>query len=328
MAATTDAHLAPPSDCVPDAELLTTAERRAQSAAAVRVTSALLLLMAAIWGVNFSVVKFGTQSMPALAYNGLRVVLAAVTLLAIAWLAREPWPGRRATLALLGLGVLGNGLYQVFFIEGIARTRAGSAALVLAASPAFIALTGRALGVERVSRRGWGGIGLQLLGMTLVVILGARAAGSAPGGSTLTGNLLMLAGALCWALFTVLLKRYTHAVHPLQLSALTMVGGAVPLVVLSAPALSGVDWGAVTPGVWGAVAYSGLAALVVAYLLWYRGVRVLGPTRTAMFGNLQPIIALLVAWAWPTLRESPTVWQGAGAALIIGGLLMSRGPST
>ena len=76
----------------------------------------------------------------------------------------------------------------------------------------------------------------------------------------------------------------------------------MPLVVLSAPALSGVDWGAVTPGVWGAVAYSGFAALVVAYLLWYRGVRVLGPTRTAMFGNLQPIIALLVAWAWPTLR--------------------------
>ena len=326
--AATDAHLAPASDCVPDAELLTTAERRAQGAAAVRVTSALLLLMAAIWGVNFSVVKYGTQSMPALAYNGLRVVLAAVTLMLIAWLAREPWPTRRVTLALLGLGVLGNGLYQIFFIEGIARTRAGSAALVLAATPAFIALTGRALGVERVSRRGWAGIALQLLGMSLVVIVGARATAGAPGGSTLAGNLLMLGGALCWALFTVLLKRHTHAVHPLQLSALTMVGGAVPLLIVSASSMLTVDWGSVTPGVWAAVMYSGLCALVIAYLLWYRGVRVLGPTRTAMFGNLQPIIALLVAWAWPTLREMPTLWQGAGAVLIVSGLLMSRGPST
>ena len=324
----TDAHLAPSSDCVPDAELLTTAERRAVSAAHVRKTQALLLLMALIWGVNFSVVKVGTQSLAPLSYHGLRIVLAAATLLALALLAREPWPSRRETLALLGLGVLGNGLYQIFFIEGISRTRAGTAALVLAGAPALIAIIGRALGVERVSRRGWFGIALQLVGMAFVVVLGARAAAHTPGGSSLAGNLLMLGGSLCWALFTVLLKRYTHAVHPLQLSALTMAGGALPLLLVAAPSLSHVAWGSVSLAVWGAVAYSGFLALVLAYLLWYRGVRVLGPTRTAMFGNLQPIIALFVAWAWPTLRETPTAWQGAGAALIVGGLLVSRSPRT
>jgi drug/metabolite transporter (DMT)-like permease len=288
----------------------------------MRVTTVLLLLMALIWGVNFSVVKFGTQSLPPLAYNGLRVMLAAVTLVAVAGMGAARWPSRRSVLALLGLGVLGNGLYQVLFIEGISRTRAGTAALVFAASPALIAIVGRLLRVERVSSRGWAGIALQLLGMTLVVLTGEDAVAS--GGSSFLGNMLILSGSVCWALFTVLLKRYTHDVDPLQLSALTMVGGAVPLAVVSAPALTRVVWSAVPGAVWAAIAYSGLFALVLAYLFWYRGIRVVGPTRTAMFGNLQPIIALGVAWAWPTLREVPTVWQGAGAALIVSGLLLGR----
>jgi len=73
---------------------------------------------------------------------------------------------------------------------------------------------------------------------------------------------------------------------------------------------------------WAAVAYSGLLALVVAYLFWYRGVRTLGPTRSAMYANLQPIIALGVAWA--TLHETPHLMQLVGAVCIMGGLLLTR----
>lgn len=315
----------PPSDALYVTDSHETREAvPAASPGAVRLTIALLLVMATIWGVNFSVVKIATQQVPPLAFNGARVALAAVVLTLIALVARAPWPTRREALALLALGVLGNGFYQVFFIEGIARTRAGSAALVLAASPAFIAIIGRLFGVERVSARGWGGIALQIAGMACVVAGGAAVASSASSGSTTTGNLLMLGGTLCWALFTVLLKRYTHEVHPLQLSALTMIGGALPLIAFAMPEIRDVDWGRVSGAAWGAVLYSGLAALVIAYLIWYRGVRVIGPTRTSMFGNLQPIIALLVAWAWPSLREVPTVWQGLGAAAIVSGLLLSR----
>ena len=54
-------------------------------------------------------------------------------------------------LTLLGLGVLGNGIYQFFFVEGIAHTSASDTALVVAASPAFIAIIGRVRGVERIS---------------------------------------------------------------------------------------------------------------------------------------------------------------------------------
>ena len=68
--------------------------------------------------------------------------------------------------------------------------------------------------------------------------------------------------------------------------------------------------------------FSGLGGLVIAYLFWYRGVRVLGPTRTAMYSNLQPVFALAVAWL--ALHEIPTVGQGLGAAAIIAGVLLTR----
>jgi len=62
--------------------------------------------------------------------------------------------------------------------------------------------------------------------------------------------------------------------------------------------------------------------MVIAYMLYYRGVRVLGATRTAVYGNLQPLIALAVAAIM--LGETPTGPQLLGAAFIMGGLLMSR----
>jgi drug/metabolite transporter (DMT)-like permease len=85
-------------------------------------TDALLILMATIWAVNFSVVKYATEIITPLALAGLRVAIAAVVLLAIAFLQRKPWPPRRDILALLTLGVIGNGLYQILFIEGLSRT--------------------------------------------------------------------------------------------------------------------------------------------------------------------------------------------------------------
>ncbi|MFL5581543.1 MAG: DMT family transporter [Gemmatimonadaceae bacterium] len=293
------------------------AQRRAALA-----TEALLLLMVLIWGVNFSVVKFGTSVLAPLAYNGLRVALAAVGLWAIALATSNHWPSRRDALALVGLGFIGNGVYQLLFIEGIARTRAGSAALVIATSPAVIAILGKVRGSERIDRRGWGGIGLQLLGVACVV-LGGAADAAAPGERPAFGALLLLGGTVCWSVFSVALKPYTHRVDALQLSALTMTGGALPLVAVAAPAMLAADWGRVGPAGWSAVLYSGFLALVVAYLIWYRGVRVLGPTRTAMFGNLQPVVALSVAWI--ALGEVPTVWQVVGTAAIMSGLFLARG---
>jgi drug/metabolite transporter (DMT)-like permease len=297
------------------------AESRARPG--VWLTDALLLLMALVWGVNYSVVKFAVGAFPPLAFNALRVALAAAALAAVSALAvREPWPSRRDALRLLALGVLGNCLYQILFIEGLARTRAGTAALVLAASPALMALIGRLRGVERPTRRALLGVGLSIGGVALVMLGAARDFAAGGRADTLTGIALCLAACVCWATFTVLLEPYTHRVHGVQLTALTMIGGAVPLALVAVPSLAATAWGEADSGAWCAVAYSGLAALVLAYLIWYRGVRVLGPTRTAIYSNLQPVIALAVAWL--TLGETPTLAQSAGMAAIMGGILLTR----
>lgn len=296
------------------------AARRAEAApSGLTVTDLLLLCMALIWGVNYAVVKFGAAQIPPLVFNSARVVLASLVLIGIVTFGTQPWPRGRTLLALLALGVLGNGLYQYLFIEGIARTRAGDAALILAAAPAFMAIIGRLRGTEHTGATGVAGIALSLAGIALVVF------GDTNGGArnvSLNGDLLLLAACLCWSVYTVLLRPYTERVDGVTLSAVTMVGGAVPLVLVSLPSLGDTHWNMIGLGGWAAVAYSGLLALVVAYLFWYRGIRTLGPTRSAMYANLQPIIALGVAWA--TLHETPHVLQLVGAVCIMGGLLLTR----
>jgi drug/metabolite transporter (DMT)-like permease len=291
------------------------------------VTDLSLLLMALIWGVNYTSVKYGTGVLAPLAFNGVRVTLAAVSLVIVAQIAArfssaeaDGWPSARDAVALLLLGTLGNGLYQILFVEGIARTRAGDAALLISASPAFIAIIGRIRGSEHIARRGVIGIGLSIIGMGLVVA-GTTSAGGGEH-ATLTGDALILVSSLCWSLYTVYLQPYTHRIGGLHLSALTMVGGMVPLVAVAAPFMLATSWTRLPVLAWASVTYSGIFALVIAYLFWYNGVRVLGPTRTAMYSNLQPIFALIVAWL--VLGEAITPWQVAGAISILTGLVLTR----
>ncbi len=274
--------------------------------------------MAVIWGVNFSVVKYGTQVMAPLAFNVLRMGLGCVVLLALAQWRPGPRPSVRDRWHLMGLGVLGHCIYQVLFITGLARTRAGTAALVVAASPAAVAIVARAFGHERLTSRAVLGIVASIAGVGLVLGGSLRVDGT----SHLVGDLLILAAVCCWAFYTSGLMPLTKRVESVQVAAWTLVGGVVPLTVLALPSLWATDWAAVSWLTWGSVVYAGVLAMVIAYLFWYRGVHEIGPTRTAMYSNLQPIVAVLVAWV--ALGEIPTVAQGLGAATVIGGLYLSR----
>lgn len=306
--------------CTHDAPHMTSAYSRSS----VLLAEGAVVLMALIWGINYSVIKYGTNAMQPVAFNAVRVAIAALALLAIAlaWGGRAP--SRRDALTLLALGVLGNGVYQVLFAEGIARTRAGEAALVVGGSPALIALLGRAAGVETTTRRGVIGIALSIFGVALIVLARANV-GTGPHGGSLLGDLLVLLGSICWAVYTILLVPFTKRLSGFWVIALSMLGGSIVLLAVGARAITSVDWGTVSSTVWGAMVYGGLGGLVVAYILWYRGVKVLGPTRTALFANLQPFIALMFAWI--TLGETPTAWQVTGAVTIVGGVLLTRLPA-
>lgn len=278
-----------------------------------------LVVMAVIWGLNFAVLKFGTSKLEPIAYNAVRMSVGTVVLLSLAC-ALLPLPSRADIRRLMVLGVLGHGVYQGFFINGLALTRAGTAALVVAASPALIAIVGRACGVERITRRAVSGILLSFAGIAIVVLGSSQH--EAGGTAHVVGDLLILVSVAAWAFYTTFLRPYTQRIEGLHIAGWTLLGGTLPIIAVATPALSRTDFGAIEPLTWGAILYSGVGAIGLAYLFWYRGVRVIGSTRTSMFAQLQPGIALLAAW--PMLGERPTAWQLGGATAVLGGLLLTR----
>ncbi len=281
-----------------------------------------LVLMALIWGFNFAVLKYGTTVLEPIAYNAIRMSVGTIALLALGYF-MAPMPSWRDIGRLMLLGVLGHGVYQGLFINGLALTRAGTAALVVASSPAVIAIVGRAYGVEGIERRAVLGIGLSFVGIAIVVLESSQ--GETAGGAQVLGDLLILASVVAWAFYTTFMRDYTRRIEGVQIAGWTLLGGTLPIVIVAGPALGRTDWPAITSLTWGAVVYSGVGAIGLAYLFWYRGVRVLGSTRTAMFAQLQPMIALLAAW--PLLGERPTVWQIAGSVAVMAGLLLTRMPT-
>ena len=158
---------------------------------ATRGTDLVLLLMVLIWAVNFSVIKSALAQLPPLAFNALRYPLAALVVLIA--LRRQgplplPRPEHRARIVVLGL--LANLVYQLFFIFGMARTRAGNASLLLAGTPVMTALFSAWAGHERLGPRVWLGVGGAVVGMALIVASGGGEMGF--GGETLAGDLIMV----------------------------------------------------------------------------------------------------------------------------------------
>lgn len=283
------------------------------------VTEAGLVVMAIIWGLNFAVLKFGTSQLDPIAYNAVRMSVGAVVLLGLAC-ALAPLPGIADIRRLMALGVLGHGVYQGFFIYGLSMTRAGTAALVVASSPAIIAIVGHALGVEVITRRIIGAIVLSFIGIAIVVLGSSQHDTGAT--ASVIGDLLILVSTVAWAFYTTLLRDYTRRIEGLHIAAWTLLGGTIPIILVAIPALVRTSFPAITPMTWGAILYSGAGAIGIAYLFWYRGVRVIGSTRTAMFSQLQPMIALIAAW--PMIGERPTAWQVGGSVAVMGGIVLMR----
>jgi drug/metabolite transporter (DMT)-like permease len=138
----------------------------------------------------------------------------------------------------------------------------------------------------------------------------------------LLGIALVFASAVSWALFSVMVQPLTTRVPGLQVGAYTMLGGGIVSLLVGIPAIVHVAWGSVSTAVWGAMAYSTIGAMVIAYLFWYQGVKTLGPTHTSMYSNMQPFLAM--AFAWVALGELPSRWQVTGAAFILMGLIIAR----
>jgi len=276
-----------------------------------------------MWGVNFSVVKFALADIPPMAFVGLRFLIASATMLSLAHVAGHSLRFKRRDLPyLIGIGLLGNTAYQLFFVFGISYTTAENASLILAATPAFVALVGTLMGVERVEPVGWLGIVLSLLGVFLIISGSDRFAEFPFGGPSLLGDILVLTATLCWALYTLLVRPMTHRYSSVSVTAFTTVIGTIPLVVLGIPSMNAVPWGEIRISSWVALGFSGIFAIGVAYLFWNYGVSKLGSARTSLHYNLSLPAALFTAWLW--LNETLTPMQWLGTILAMGGVVLAR----
>ena len=280
-----------------------------------------LLLLAGIWGVNFTVVKVVLEQIEPLAFNALRFPLAAI---ALAVMVRSrpgiAHPAREDVPRILLLGVLGNVAYQLCFIYGIDWTRAGNASLLLSTTPVWTVILSALAGHERPTRRVTFGVIGTLAGMVLVV-LGSGDEISL-GSATLRGDLMMVLSSIIWSIYTVAGRAPVARYGALRMTAWNLYAGTPILVLIGLPAVARTDFTAVTTGTWLGIAYAGFLAIGLAYLLWYRGVQKLGNNRTAIYSNLVPVAALATAWFW--LQESPTPLQLAGAGVILAGLTIAR----
>ncbi len=275
-----------------------------------------LLSTVAIWAVNFSVVKATLGHIPPLAFNTIRLIGSC----AIMWgLTRfsTPTPLTRRDLGrILILGVVGHTLYQFLFILGINVTSASNSALLLGTTPVMVATIGASLRVERVSAISWVGILISVLGAYLV--LGS----SKTSDNNLVGDLLVLAATLCWSTYTVLSKSLLERHSPLKVTTYTMTVGTLLFVPFGIPSLYRLPWSEIPWTAWLGTIYSFAFALSAAYLFWYYAVSRVGPTRTAVYANLIPAVALLVSWL--ALGETMQPKQLAGAAVIFLGIYLVR----
>jgi drug/metabolite transporter (DMT)-like permease len=119
-----------------------------------------LLLVVLIWGGNFTATKLALAEITPLAFITVRFAFGTVLM----WLVlarREGWrlPPRDTWVPLIGLGIVGNTIYQLCFMTGLNRTTATNSSLILASMPTVVTVAAGWLGLEQVAARqvsgGW-----------------------------------------------------------------------------------------------------------------------------------------------------------------------------
>jgi drug/metabolite transporter (DMT)-like permease len=274
--------------------------------------------MVCIWGLNFAVAKRALETFDPLGFNALRYVLASGFVFAV--LRRQgrlELPARGDWGRILVLGIFGNTIYQLSFIVGLDMTTAGSGSLMLAVMPVFVLALELWSGIHH-NLRAWVGAAASILGVALV----SRAAVGLQGSEALLGNLLMICAAAFWAMYTQgsqpLIRRY----GAIRATAWTLWAGAAAIFLMGVPSLLRQDWASIDRVSWAGLIYSAFLSIGLAYLLWYRSVGKLGGARTAIYSNLVPVVALAAGALW--LGEQVTLLSLAGAALVIGGVMLVR----
>ncbi len=224
--------------------------------------------------------------------------------------------------ALAGLGLLAIPVNQGLLMTGLARSTPGHAALLYALTPIFVFLIARVRLGERASIAKLAGIGIAFVGVVVVLLAGGTVTWSAD--SQLAGDLLILGAVLAWACYAVWGKPYAERYGAVAFSGLSVLLGTLLFLPIGL-ATARLDHLAKLSLVgWTAVSYLVLVASVVCYILFYWAMARGEASRVAVWANVQPVVAALLAWGIYGERLTGSFLAG-GAIVIAGVVLTERG---
>ena len=278
---------------------------------------AMLLVTVVLWALNLTVTRYIlTHGFQPLAYATYRYGLAAAIFVGIVLVGERTLRIARRDLPLTVLAALFIFLNQLSFVYALDRTSASTIALVLGATPAFAALIGLTLGLERLSRKFWLAAAISFAGVGLV----ALGSGGDVSGDRL-GILLGISTAATWAAYSVavgpLMQRYSASRISVAALGLAWIGILLVGFPQTVDQDVGVGW-----SVWSLLVFATLGPLVLTTILWFRVIHRIGASRATLVANLQPFVAAIFALV--LLSERMSLLQVLGGILIAGGILAAR----
>ncbi|MFC6863973.1 DMT family transporter [Halomicroarcula sp. GCM10025817] len=252
-------------------------------------TTGLFLLLGLIWGGSFVAIEVGLTDFPPLLFAAFRFYVAGAVMLGYAFVSTDHWRPHGDDEWLV-VGIAGSLLIagtHAFLYLGVPYISGAVAAIIISSSPVLTAVFASAILGDRLTAVGLVGFACGLVGIGLV---------SQPDPSNLlsanvVGVGLVFVAATFWALGAVLTRPFRTAIPVQSLQAWAMLTGA-PLLHVTAVArgesLAAVTW---TPVVTGSLAYLGLIAGAVAFLIYFELLDRVGAAEINLIGYLEPVAA-------------------------------------
>jgi drug/metabolite transporter (DMT)-like permease len=278
------------------------------------------LAAAAIWGGMYVVSKVVLDVIPPFALLSLRLFLGLLVLVVAQARVGRLTSTAAQTRSVILIGALGFGVSVGLQFVGTALSTAANASLVTSASPVFMLLFGGWILRERITLRRLAALAVASLGV--LAVIDPRSADFDP--ALFRGNLILLAAALTWGLYSVLVRRASEETPTLEFSLLAFCGGmlvSVPAAVLEG---STAAVGEISLGVIAGVLYLGVVSTALAMYLWNKALAMLEAGVVSLLFFAQPVVGAGLGAILLGEALHSGFWIGAG--LIGLGLLLSALP--
>ena len=283
-------------------------------------TDLFMLLAVLFWAINFPCIKIALREFSPLGFNGIRLFLSALVLIIVFSISKEGFSLSRSDLwKLIILGIIGNTFFQLFFIHGINWTTASNTAIIMAMTPVFIALLSVLLKHEKIHKAAWIGILVSFIGFYFVI---TKTGAFHFSWQNMKGDLMILSGNLFWAVYTVFSRPLLKRISPLKLVSISLAFGALFYLPFSVRSIIQLDWNGLSFMAWAGLVYSALFAICISYIFWYSSVKRVGNIKTAIYGNITPVLTIIFAYI--VLSERITPLQAGGTLIILLGVYLAR----